>query len=101
DDLCESLLCVEGLCATPCDLETGVPCIGGACGIGAGGLSLCAPGSAPAPPPGEGEESEGGGGGDDGGCQGAPGSDLPSALLLSLGLLAVFRRGRRAHPAAG
>ena len=101
DDLCESLLCVDGRCATLCDTESGEPCVGGACEAIDGGLALCAPGAGPAPPPEQEEGSESGsGGGDGGGCQGAPGPDLPSSLLLSLGLLAVFRRARRAHPEA-
>ena len=53
DDLCASLMCIGGVCKTPCNQDTSDPC-GDLCEVGEGPFGLCAP--EPEPP-------KGGGGG--------------------------------------
>ena len=97
DDLCRSLLCLDGICASPCDLETGDPCKDGACEstLGDAAVGTCAPGSEPDPPPEELDPdapgtSSGSGKSSSGGCAGGP---APSGLLWLL-LSALISAGR-------
>lgn len=92
DDLCRSLLCLEGVCADPCDLETGEPCKDGACEstLGDAAVGTCAPGSEPDPPPADVDpddptSSAGSGSSSSSGCAG--GSAPTSLVWLLMGLL--------------
>jgi hypothetical protein len=101
DDLCRSLLCLDQLCASPCDLETGEPCKDGACEstLGDESVGTCEPGSEPDPPPPELDPDDpssasSSGKSSSGGCGGGAPPTSPLWLLLTLAL-SVGRSRRR------